>query len=70
VGPVAGAMPLLIVASVGSVDNNNVSRQDKQQTTGSATSNAVAANKNVLWSLEPGTPEEEDEYFEDGEDPL
>jgi hypothetical protein len=57
-------VPLLltVVASVGSVDNNNVSSQDKQQTTGSANSN----NKNVLWNIEHGAPEEEDEYFEDG----
>ncbi|CAB3363235.1 Hypothetical predicted protein [Cloeon dipterum] len=49
------------------VDNNNVSSQDKQhRNTGSATSNTVAANKNDLWALEPATPDEEDEYYEDG----
>ncbi|XP_059479858.1 schwannomin-interacting protein 1 [Neocloeon triangulifer] len=49
------------------VDNNNVSRQDKLRTTGSATSNTVAANKNVLWDLQPPhSPDEEDEFEEDG----
>lgn len=64
-------MPVLIGARVRSVDNNNASRQDKQRTTGSATSNAVTANKNVLWTLEPAsTPEEEDEFYDDGEPKL
>jgi hypothetical protein len=62
-------MPVLIGARVCSVDNNNASRQDKQQTTGSATSNAVTANKNVLWTLEPRTPDEEEEFYDDGENP-
>lgn len=63
-------MPVLIATRVRSVDNNNASSQDKQRTTGSATSNAVTANKNVLWTLEPRTPEEEEEFYDDGEETI